>query len=458
MVERPDVTRRLLFDVTGLLHWYAFFPNPSGIQRVTEKLLSSAAVQRSKQVEFVARSLNGDEMYRVDGGTLLGLQDPLRRRAAIARLRALFTMTMRRARPGGPLSDMRIIHVPYFLLGLAGLAPLVEAWFGKRVPIALPPLEVVREPGPQDVFFNPGDLWWQNHYASFVLRLKARTGVRVVQMIHDLFFIERPDWFSPTFARTFTSTFDGVAPGVDRWLANSTFVKEQLGAYRESRSLAPRPVELLPMGWDSFAVSNGEDRPGAAAAFRRSGIAGQPFILFVGTVEPRKNLATLLDVMEELRRDFGEHVPELVVVGGYGWRAKELAARLRRSPRTRWLTRVRDADLSALYRAALFTVAPSYSEGWGLPVQESIAQGVPCIASSGGALREAGHGLAVHFDPLDPASLKAAMAHWIVDGAALQRQRARIAEALGTERFPTWNDSGQVLLKQASLDGNGRAP
>jgi glycosyltransferase involved in cell wall biosynthesis len=210
------------------------------------------------------------------------------------------------------------------------------------------------------------------------------------------------------------------------------------------------------MGWDSFAASRGEDRPGAAAVLRRYGIVGQPFILFVGTVEPRKNLATLLDVMEELRRDLGERVPELVVVGGYGWSAKGLAARLWRNRHTRWLTRVRDADLSALYRAALFTVSPSYSEGWGLPVQESIAHGVPCIASSGGALRESGRGLAVHFDPLDPASLKSAMAHWITDDAALQRERERIAEALGSEHFPTWNDAGQMLLKQASLDGNGR--
>jgi glycosyltransferase involved in cell wall biosynthesis len=212
------------------------------------------------------------------------------------------------------------------------------------------------------------------------------------------------------------------------------------------------------MGWDSFAVSRGEDRPGARAALRRSGISDQPFILFVGTVEPRKNLATLLDVMDDLRRDLGERVPDLVVVGGYGWSAKGLAARLWRTPHTRWLTRVRDADLSAIYRAALFTVSPSYSEGWGLPVQESVAHGVPCIASTGGALRESSRGLAVHFDPLDPASLKSAMAHWITDGAALQRERARIAEALDSGHFPTWNDAGQVLLKQASLDGNGRDP
>ena len=83
MVGSPDVTGRLLFDVTGLLHWYAFFSNPSGTQRVIEKLCSSTAVQQNKQVEFVARALGGDNLYRVDGGTLRDLQDPLQRRAAI---------------------------------------------------------------------------------------------------------------------------------------------------------------------------------------------------------------------------------------------------------------------------------------------------------------------------------------------------------------------------------------
>lgn len=458
MVERPDVTRRLLFDVTGLLHWYAFLSNPSGIQRVTEKLLSSTVVQENEQVEFVARAIGGDELYKVDGGTLRDLQDPLRRRVAIARLRACFTMIMRQARPRGPLSVLAIIHVPYFLLGLARLAPLVEAWFSRRLPTAVPPLEVVPEPGPQDMFFNPGDLGWPNSYAPFVLRLKARTGVKVVQMLHDLFPIERPDWCSPPAARIFAATFGALAPAVDRWLTNSTFVKDQLRTYLESHSLPSRPAEVLPMGWDSFAVSTGADRPGAAAALGRYGIADQPFILFVGTVEPRKNLATLLDVMEDLRQDLGERVPKLVVVGRYGWSAKALAVRLRHNPHALWLTEVRDADLSALYRAALFTVSPSLSEGWGLPVQESVAHGVPCIASTGGAQRESGRGLAVHFDPLNPASLKSAMAHWITDGAALERERARIAEALGSEHFPTWNDAGQVLLKQASLDGNGRDP
>jgi alpha-1,3-rhamnosyl/mannosyltransferase len=201
------------------------------------------------------------------------------------------------------------------------------------------------------------------------------------------------------------------------------------------------------MGWDSFERANDDD----AATLQRYGLADRAFILFVGTVEPRKNLATLLDAMDALRRELGDRVPTLVVVGVYGWQAAKIAARLRRSPSVAWLRSVRDADLPAFYRRARFTVAPSHTEGWGLPAQESIAHGVPCLASSGGAQREAGHGLARHFDPADTAGLKAALADWITDDAALAEARARIARALEGGGFATWNDAGRVLLAQAGL-------
>lgn len=417
------MTRRLLFDVTGLIHWYAFHSHPSGIQRVTEQLLGSPAVRHNGHVEFVARALGGDTFYRIDAGAL---GDP-------KRLRGLFARTLGAARLAPLIADLRWFHWPYLPLGLAAAV--------------LPRLPAVPLPGPQDTLFNPGDLWWQRQFAPFTLALKARTGVQVVQMIHDLFVLERPDWFEPRFAGDFASVLNALAPGVDRWLANSSFVRARLSAWLEGRSLPARPIEVLPMGWDSFEKRQGDDR----AALGRYGIGGKPFILFVGTIEPRKNLATLLDAMAGLRGALGVRVPGLVVVGGYGWQAAELAARLRREPSVTWLKSVRDVDLPAFYRQARFTVVPSHAEGWGLPVQESIAHGVPCIASSGGALREAGRGLAIHFDPSDPAALQAAMATWIEDDAALAAARGKIVEALRSGGLPTWNDAGRMLLEQAGL-------
>jgi glycosyltransferase involved in cell wall biosynthesis len=108
-----------------------------------------------------------------------------------------------------------------------------------------------------------------------------------------------------------------------------------------------------------------------------------------------------------------------------------------------------DDELRALYRQARFTVMPSHGEGWGLAVQESIAMGVPCIASNGGATPEAGRDLAVYFDPARPEDLEAAMTLWIQDPALLTAARARIRTALNTQALSTWNDAGEVLLVRA---------
>jgi glycosyltransferase involved in cell wall biosynthesis len=445
------VRQRVLFDVTGVVHWYAFFSHPSGIQRVTEKLIRTLMLRQDARVEFVARMLGSETFYRIEPRLLADLDEPSRRSAAIARLRALFAGSMRLAPLRLLLRDARYYHVPYILLGLLRLDPLVQWVFGGRRPERLPPLRPAPLPDPGDVLFNPGDLWWQKNYVSVLIALQAMTGVRLVQMIHDLFVIERPEWFQPGFARLFAGEFQKLAPHVDRWLTNSRYVTGQLTRYLEGRRLPVQPCAVLPMGWDSFAHLGAEDaeaRRRDHEALQRRGLAGRRFILFVGTVEPRKNLPTLLDALESLRAELGAVVPDLVVVGGWGWRSGAVRARLRRDRSVHWFRAVVDSELASFYRHALFTVAPSHTEGWGLPVQESIAHGVPCIASSGGALPEAGGGLAVPFEPSDANGLKKAMARWIVDPAALAEARAALAAARGAPR-PTWSDAGEALLKHA---------
>lgn len=443
--------RRVLFDVTGVVHWYAFFSHPSGIQRVTEKLICTLILRQDSRVEFVARMLGSERFYRIGSGLLADLDAPSRRSASIARLRTLFAGSMRLAPLRLLLRDARYYHIPYILLGLLRLDPLVQWVFAGRRPERLPPLQPAPLPGPGDVLFNPGDLWWQKNYVSVLIGLQARTGVRLVQMIHDLFVIERPEWFQPGFARLFAGEFQKLAPHVDRWLTNSRYVTGQLNRYLEGRGLPVQPCAILPMGWDSFAhlgAGDAEARRRDQETLQRRGLAGRRFILFVGTVEPRKNLPTLLDALESLRAELGAVVPDLVVVGGWGWRSGTVRARLRRDRSVHWFRAVVDSDLAAFYRHALFTVAPSHTEGWGLPVQESIAHGVPCIASSGGALPEAGGGLAVPFEPSDVKGLKEAMARWIVDPAALAEARAALAAAQGAPR-PTWSDAGAALLNHA---------
>lgn len=444
---------RLLYDLTGLVHWYAYFRHPGGVQRVIEKVASSDVVRQSSAVEFVVRILGSDRFYRIEPELMANLGRG--RASAISRLRRILAQGLRLATLREMMSEGRHFHLPYLAAGLTRMEGLIEAWTEGAAARPLPALDIVAPPGAQDALFNPGDLWWQKKYVSTVAGLKARTGVRIVQMIHDLYLIERPEWTPAGAVRIFAEQLHGIAPSVDCWLTSSQFVRQQVQRYLADRSIAEKPIAVLPMGWDSFDPLRdaGHDRLSDRLVLGRHGLIGKSFMLSVGTIEPRKNVPALLDAADGLRARFGDLMPRLVIVGGYGWKAAEMRARLASGSRNGtlvWLENLPDADLGVLYRNALFTVMPSHGEGWGLAVQESLALGVPCIASNAGATREAGLDLATYFDPSSSEGLTRAMVAWISDGEALAAARGRIERALATRTFPSWNDAGRVLLRSAS--------
>lgn len=114
------------------------------------------------------------------------------------------------------------------------------------------------------------------------------------------------------------------------------------------------------------------------------------FLMFVGTVEPRKNLSTLLEALEEVMRT-SEHRPQLVLAGKIGWKAKEVLSQLEQSPireRVRQLSFVSDEDLRALYSSCAAFIYPSLYEGFGLPPLEAMACGAPVIASRVPSIKE----------------------------------------------------------------------
>jgi glycosyltransferase involved in cell wall biosynthesis len=168
-------------------------------------------------------------------------------------------------------------------------------------------------------------------------------------------------------------------------------------------------------------------------------------VLIVGTVEPRKNHAVLLDAMEQLWRD-GEDV-DLVVVGRAGWNNDATIARLRSHPETgrhlHWYQGIGDHTLAHLYRAATIVAVPSVTEGFGLPVIEGLSAGAPVLSSTGGALAEAGAGLVDTADPHDVGEWVAALRRLLHDGAHLARRRAAAAEF----RPPRWSDTAEDVVQ-----------
>jgi glycosyltransferase involved in cell wall biosynthesis len=153
----------------------------------------------------------------------------------------------------------------------------------------------------------------------------------------------------------------------------------------------------------------------------------------------------------------GERPPYLVFAGLVGWLVADLLALIENDPllkgRIVMLTRATDAELSWLYRNALFTVYPSFYEGWGLPISESLAQGKACIASNSSAMPEAGQGLAIHLDPQD-------FAAWYREIRSLIEDRPRLA-ALEAEikrryRRLDWSEAAERFAAELARFAAGR--
>ncbi|MBI3457610.1 MAG: glycosyltransferase family 4 protein [Candidatus Rokubacteria bacterium] len=159
-----------------------------------------------------------------------------------------------------------------------------------------------------------------------------------------------------------------------------------------------------------------------------------PYVLFVGLLEPKKNLPALLDAVARLRRAGSWGPTQLVLAGAPGWGTAGLEAEAERrglGGAVRLLGAVPEADLPALYAGALVFVFPSLWEGFGLPVLEAMAAGVPVVASHRGAIPEVTAGAALLVEPA-AAPLAEALGTVLADGALRERLRdAGLARAKG---------------------------
>lgn len=193
--------------------------------------------------------------------------------------------------------------------------------------------------------------------------------------------------------------------------------------------------ELAALGIDPRRVRAIHHGPGHGPV-ERSAVGRLPhgtperFILHVGTLEPRKNIPLLLDAWRRLREQ-GVDPPPLVLAGGYGWRADDLRRRVARAAAAGWLVQlgyVGPEELAALYGAALAAVLPSLYEGFGLPLLEALAAGLPVVASDIAVHREVA-GDAALYAPADRPDLFAGQVAALLADPELRVRLAAAARA-----------------------------
>lgn len=229
-----------------------------------------------------------------------------------------------------------------------------------------------------------------------------RGGVTFCVMIYDLLPYAMPSFFTPNGASNFRRWLEFVSRHADRAICISQDVGKGVGAFFKSRGNSSVHIDVVPLGSDPLAMATG-----SAASLEHWGI-GSPFVLMVGTIEPRKDHRTALRAFEDIWMN-GDDDIALVIVGRRGWKSDDLIAALSCHPekgkRLFWLEGVDDAQLHMLYDRAACLLVTSLGEGFGLPIVEALHRGLPVLARDLPVFREVSHGHATLFGDDSPTEL-----------------------------------------------------
>ncbi len=260
-------------------------------------------------------------------------------------------------------------------------------------------------------------------------------GARLITLVHDVIPLSHPEYARPQGAdehRKRVRSIDRYASGI---IGNSQATIDALAPHMQ-RGLDGRAVRVAHFGADA------PDIFGA----RNEALPDRPYFVYISTIEPRKNHLLLLNVWRRLVERLGDAAPLLVLVGRRGWENENVIDILERAEALRGhgieAGEVSDNRMQALVAQSRAMLMPSFAEGFGMPVVEALAAGVPVICSDIVAHREVGGDAPDYLDPLDGLGwMRAICAYSRPDSPERVAQIARIADW----RAPTWRDYFDIV-------------
>lgn len=294
-----------------------------------------------------------------------------------------------------------------------------------------------------DIIVMVDSTWRSPEMLEALLHAQAETGVILGVMLHDLFPLVLPETCQEITIKGYVSWFNKVIPSVDFVVTNSEATRHALEGYlAKHKKIRRDPVVngSFRLGAELDQIKNGGKGKEAEPL---KGAKGR-LVLCVGTIEPRKNHAYLLDAFDILR-DEGEDVT-LIIVGRPGWKNEEIIARIQQhqefNTRLLHLSNASDDELSQIIERADCLVCPSLAEGFGLPVAECLMYGKKVFASDIEVFHEIGGGKCVYFDLNSPRSLADALQAWFAEldaGKQVNNQPPFV--------WPDWKESTYAFIE-----------
>ena len=387
---------RLLFDCTNV------FWNPSvnsGIQRVVRNIVAN--LPDKAEHECVPVVMAGRKLYRVlrlvpdrdEDWRLNGLYGKLDRLSDL-----LWSFPEYREDTSGSVLRLasRLVRLPIAvvinLLRLAGFGPLAQR--ASRLNVL---------PGDHLVLL---DSTWQKHYFDQVEKHKKH-GLKITAVIYDIIPLTNAEYFPTRLKNTYTRWFNWVVGQANGFACISKAVCNEVRQTLEKRighESERRAYSYFHLGSELDLIHGDSGPPAEVAAVFA---LGSPVFLAVGTLEPRKNHAYLLDAFDALWGSGSE--VRLCLIGNSGWKCEDLISRITNHTRygksLYWFRKLGDDGLEYAYRHANVLIMSSHAEGFGLPIVEALQRGLPVMASDIPVFREIGGDFVAYFDLANPQSL-----------------------------------------------------
>ncbi len=403
-VPTPTSRHTTAFDVSDLLFYLQHHSSVSGIQRVVAELLPVMVESRDNCV-----------LTAFDAGD--------KRFVVVPRERMLNLLVALHGLADSEAARGRISDEARHLRGQIGSWPSLTVTAG-------------------DVVLLLGAAWsFEGFFAE--IQIMKRRGVRLVVLVYDLIPIITAG-FPRATADVFTEYITAIAVLADRVPAISQASRDSFATFcRANHWPVPEGAATgLPPGLrpDAYPAETIDPAP----AWPR------PFVLFVGTVEGRKNHLLALRAWQKLAdRLDPKDVPDLVCVGRVGWNAEDFLRELTESASVGGKIHilaygVPDRELYRLYRDCEFTVYPSRCEGWGLPVSEAFAFGKPVVTTRTSSLPEVGKSSAIYVD-VDDADL---LADTVEQLATDLDYRKKIIDGIDPADQLTWSSVGDAIWEE----------
>lgn len=446
------MTKRIFFDISGLVAHLASRNNYTGIQRVVAMVIQAAA--SSRDGVFLSYWSTREKSYlctEVTPDMCRDISDPILMKQII------YCSNISNI----PVPLAKYATRPFKLryhklrLDLASLARWEKPF--KRYGIhSRQWRELPQNPTPRSPKFTPFfsvaqagdrlvilDASWVQPASFDAFKEAQRSGLFVATMIHDLIPIRHPRLVPRDSDSYFREFLRQSLEFSSMYLTNSEATRVDVLEYLGELG-RQMEVKAVPLARQAN-IQKSNDAPEALSQHVHS-IPHIPYALFVGTLETRKNLWRLAQAWDLLRRLAPGAAPRLVLAGGSGWHNHPFDEFFDNSGGLGgWISvvdRPNEAELDYLYRHCQFCVQVSLAEGWGLPVGEALSYGKTCVVSASGALREVGGDLVEYCDQESVESISQACAKLIGPSPRRRELEDRIAQT----QLRTWNEVAHDLI------------